>query len=76
MFPCHQDMKRLESFCFNRYKLRIPAGEDTGETVANRLKRQLSKRCIGFENIMETKTRKREATDTRVRRTSLVIKPS
>ena len=48
--PLPSDMKRLESFCFNRYKLRIPASEDTGETVVNRLKRQFDSTASGLEH--------------------------
>ena len=59
-----RELERLESFCCNRYKLRIPADEDTSETVANRLERQLNKHCIGFENIMKTETRKGETAGT------------
>ena len=66
-----EELKRSESLFFNRYKLRIPADEDAGETVVNRLKRQLNKHCIRFENILKTKTRKGETAETRVKRTKL-----
>ena len=64
-------MKRLESLLFNRYKLCISAEEDAGETVVSRLKRQLNKHCIRFENILKTKTKKGETAETRVKRTKL-----
>ena len=66
-----EELKRLESLFFSRYKLRIPADEDAGETVVSRLKRQLNKHCIRFENILKTKTRKGETAETRVKRTKL-----
>ena len=45
-----EEPKRLESLLFSRYKLRLSADEDARKTVVNRVKRQLSKRCIRFEN--------------------------
>ena len=64
-------MERLD-FSFGRHKLRFSADKDAGETVMRRLKRQLSKRCIRFENILKTKTGKGETAETRIRRTNLV----
>ena len=66
-----EELKRLESLFFSRYKLRFSADEDAGETVVSRLKRQLNKHCIRFENILKTKTRKGETAETRVKRTKL-----
>ena len=66
-----EDLKRLESPLFNRYQLCISAEEDAGETVVSRLKRQLNKHCIRFENILKTKTKKGETAETRVKRTKL-----
>ncbi len=65
------ELKRPRSLLLSRYKPRFSADGDAGETVVGRLKRRLNKHCIGFENIMETKTRTGEAADTRVRRTKL-----
>ena len=45
-----EEPKRLESLLFSRYKLRLSADEDARKTVVSRVKRQLSKRCIRFEN--------------------------
>ena len=64
-------MERLD-FSFGRHKLRFSADKDAGETVMRRLKRQLSKRCIRFENILKAKTGEGETTGTRIRRTNLV----
>ena len=66
-----EELKRLESLFFNRYKLRVSADEDAGETVVSRLKRQLNRHCIRFENILKTRTRKGETAETRVKRTKL-----
>ena len=66
-----KELKRLASLLFNRYELRISAEEDAGETVVSRLKRQLNKHCIRFENILKTKTKKGETAETRVKRTKL-----
>ena len=71
-----KELKRSGSLFFSRYKLRSSADEDAGETVVRRLKRQLNKHCIGFENIMETKTRKGEAAETESDAQSLIMKPS
>ena len=62
---------RARSLFFSRYKLRFSADEDAGRTVVRRLKRQLNKHCIRFENILKTKTRKGETAETRVKRTKL-----
>ena len=66
-----EELKRLESLFFSRYKLRFSADEDAGETVVSRLKRQLNKHCIRFENIIKTRTRKGETAETRIKRTKL-----
>ena len=63
-----EELKRSGSLFFSRYKLRFSADEDAGETVVSRLKRQLNKHCIRFENILKTKTRKGETAETRVKR--------
>ena len=52
-FPS-EELRRLESLFFNKYKLRIPADGDAKETVVSRLRRQLNKHCIRFENILKT----------------------
>ena len=52
-FPS-EDLRRLESLFFSKYKLRIPADEGAKETVVSRLRRQLNKHCIRFENILKT----------------------
>ena len=64
-----EEVKRLEALLFCRYNLRIPADEDAGETVVSRLKRQLNKHCIRFEDILRTETRKGETAETRIKRT-------
>ena len=66
-----EELKRLESLCFNRHKLRVPAGGNIGEAVVSRLERQLNKYCIWFENILKTKTRKGETAGTKSKRTEL-----
>ena len=66
-----EELKRSGSLPFSRSKFRFSADEDAGETVVRRLKCQLNKQCIRFENIMETKTRERETAETRVRHTEL-----
>ena len=71
-----EELKRSGSLLFSRSKLRFSADEDAGETVVRRLKRQLNKHCIRFENILETKTRKGETAETRVKRTKRGVKPS
>ena len=38
--------------------LRIPVDEDADESVVSRVKHQLNKHCIKFEDILKTKTRK------------------
>ena len=68
--------KRLGALFFGRHKLRFSADEGAGGTVVRRLKRQLNKHCIRFENILETKTRKGETAETRVKRTKLGDKPN
>ena len=62
---------RSGSLFFSRYKLRFSADEDAGRTVVRRLKRQLNKHCIRFENILETKTKEGEIAETRVKCTKL-----
>ena len=64
-----KEPKRLESLLFSRYKLRFSADEDAREAVVSCLKRQLSKHCIRFESILETKTTKEETAGPRVKRT-------
>ena len=43
-----------------RYKIRIGAEENAGETVVSRLKRQINKSTLRFEQVLKTKTRKGE----------------
>ena len=62
-------VKSLEALLFCRYNLRIPAGEDAGETAVNRSKRQLNKHCIKLEGILRPETRNGETAGTRVKRT-------
>ena len=62
-------VKSLEALLLCRYNLRIPAGEDAGETAVNRSKRQLNKHCIKLEGILRTETRNGETAGTRVKRT-------
>ena len=66
-----EEMKRLEALLLCKYSLRIPADEDAGETVASRLKRQLNKHRIRFEDILKIETLKVETAETRIRRTKL-----
>ena len=64
-----EELKRLETLFFGRYKLRIPVDEDADESVVSRLKHQLNKHCIKFEDILKTKTRKGESAEIRIERT-------
>ena len=64
-----EELKRSGALFFSRYKLRFSADEDTGETVVSRLKRQLNKHCIRFDNILKTKAMNGETAETRVKRT-------
>ena len=64
-----EELKRLEILFFNRYKMRVPADEDANESVVSRLKRQLNKHCISFEDILKTKTKRGESAGTRIERT-------
>ena len=66
-----EEPKRSGALFFSRYKLRFSADEDTGETVAIRLKCHLNKHCIRFDNIVKAKARKREAAEARGKRTKL-----
>ena len=66
-----EELKRSGALFCSRYKLRFSADEDTGETVVSRLKRQLNKHCIRFDNILKTKARNGETAETRVKRTKL-----
>ena len=59
----------MDALFFDRYKLRIPVDEDADESVASRLKRQLNRHCIDFEDILKTKTRKGESAESRIERT-------
>ena len=54
-----EEPKRSGALFFSKYKLRFSADEDTGETVASRLKRHFNKHCIRFDNIVKAKARKR-----------------
>ena len=49
--------------------MRFAADKDTGETVVSRLKRQLNKHYIKFDNILKTKAENGETAETRVKRT-------
>ena len=66
----------LKISLFQQVQTALLSNEDAGETVVKRLRRQLNKHCIVFENIMETRTRKGEAAETESDAQSLVIKPS
>ena len=66
--PPSEETKRLEALLSCRYNLRMPA-DDAGETAVNRLKRQLNKYCIKFEDILRTETRNGETAETRIKRT-------
>ena len=66
-----EELKRSGSLLFSSSKLRLSADEDAGETVVRRLRCQLNKQNIRFEDIMETKTREKETAETRVRHTEL-----
>ena len=69
--PSPEEAKRWEILLFSRYKLRIPVDMDSDKTVVSLLKRQLSKHCTRFENILETETKKGESAGTRIERTKL-----
>ena len=66
-----QELRRLEALFWSRYKIRIAAEEDAGETVVSRLKRQLDKHTLRFEQILKTKTRKGETAEGKVKRTKI-----
>ena len=66
-----QELRRLEAMFWARYRIRIAAEEDAGETVVSRLKRALDKNILRFENILKTKNRKGETAEGRVKRTKL-----
>ena len=66
-----QELRRLEGMFWARYRIRVAAEEDAGETVVSRLKRALDKSILRFENILKTKTRKGETAEGRVKRTKL-----
>ena len=61
----------MEGMFWARYRIRVAAEEDAGETVVSRLKRALDKSILRFENILKTKTRKGETAEGRVKRTKL-----
>ena len=63
-----EELRRLDALFFGRYKLRIPVDEDADESVVSRLKHQLSKHYIKFEDILKTKTRKGESAEIRIER--------
>ena len=50
----------METLFCDRYKLRTPVNEDADESVVSRLKRQLNKHCIMFEDILKTRTKKED----------------
>ena len=64
-----EEVKRSDTFLVCRYDLSIPADEAAGEAVASRLKRQLNKHCIRFEDTLRTETNEGEAAETRINRT-------
>ena len=66
-----QELRRLEGMFWARYRIRVAAEEDAGETVVSRLKHALDKSILRFENILKTKTRKGETAEGRVKRTKL-----
>ncbi len=61
----------LKISLFQQVQTALLSNEDAGETVVKRLRRQLNKHCIRFKNSMETKSRRVETAETRVRRTKL-----
>ena len=63
-----EEMKRLETLFFDRYKLRIPAEEDADESVVSRLRHHLNKHRITFEDILKTKTKRGESAECRIER--------
>ena len=64
-------MRRPEALFYARYKIRIAAEEDAGETVVSKLKRQFDKHAVRFEHILKTKTRKGETAEGKVKRTKI-----
>ena len=71
-----EELRRVESLPSSKYKLRFSTDEDARETVVSRLKRQLDKHCIRFENILKTKIREEEPMEQGASAQSLVTKPS
>ena len=65
------ELRRLEALFWARHKIRIAAEEDAGETVVSRLKRQLDKSTLRFEQVLKTKTRKGETAEGKVKRTRI-----
>ena len=66
-----QELRRMEALFWNRYKIKIAAEEDAGETVVSRLKRQIDKNTLRFEQVLKTRTRKGETAEGKVKRTKL-----
>ena len=66
-----QELRRMEALFWNRYKIKIAAEEDAGETVVSRLKRQIDKSTLRFEQVLKTRTRKGETAEGKVKRTKL-----
>ena len=58
-----------EALLCGRHNLHTPADEDAEEIVANRLKPQLSRHCIRFEDILRTEVRRGATAETRIKRT-------
>ena len=56
---------------WSRYKIKIAAEEDAGETVVSRLKRQLDKSTVRFEQVLKTKTREGESAEGKIKRTKI-----
>ena len=65
------ELRRLEALFYTRYKIRVSAEEDAGETVVSKLKRQLDKHTLRFEHVLKTKTRKGETAEGRIKRTRI-----
>ena len=49
-----EELRRLESLLFSKYRLRFSENEDAGGTMVSRLKRQFNRHCIRTESILKT----------------------
>ena len=72
---CPLTIRRAEALTISllqQVQTALSADEDTGKTAVRRLVRQLNMHCIRVENILDMKTeKKKEAPETRVKRTKL-----